>query len=89
MDGANKILKERYKYLSEKHKKKYRIDIKMIQYHLNIIVVMKILNHVISESNVQAIMSLLRNLENPKNISSCFFVKTFQFVVVIEPKIIQ
>ena len=28
VDGANKILKERYKYLSEKPKKKYRIDIK-------------------------------------------------------------
>ena len=44
-----------YKYLSEKPKKKYRIDIKMIEYHLNIIVVMKRLNHVISESNVRKI----------------------------------
>ena len=55
VDDANKILEERYKYLYEKPKKKYRIDIKMIEYHLNIIVVMKRLNHVISESNVRKI----------------------------------
>jgi hypothetical protein len=30
VDDANKILEERYKYLSEKPKKKYRIDIKWL-----------------------------------------------------------
>jgi hypothetical protein len=35
-------------------KKKYRINIKMIENHLNIIVVMNVrLNHVILESNVR------------------------------------
>ena len=55
VDDTNKILEERYKYLYEKPKKKYRIDIKIIEYYLNIIVVMKRLNHVISESNVRKI----------------------------------